>query len=709
MTRHRLGAIGLGMLVLGSSFAMAAKVETWRQESASAFNKGKKERVVISETGRVRLGQTLVPEGSLAVARVWDLARDTKGQVYAATGDEGKVYRLTKDQWDVVYDATDSQALSLVALPDGRVYVGTGPSGQVIEVTNPARSASRPAPGVQYIWDLAADRSGNLYAATGPTGQLWKRDVKGNWTLLLDSKHSHLLCVAVSADGSVYAGSDGEGLIYKVSTEGKTSVVYDAPQAEVRSLIIASDGSLYAGTAVEAGGGSGSARPPSLFGGPPGMPGPGGPNSLSASAGQRADTARPNEPKFDRPNPPGGTANPKPASPGENAVYRVGLDGVAHEVFRSRVMIHALAWQDDRLLIGTGPEGQLFELRDQARESAPLARLDSGQILAMAPSSDGSVLLGTGDPGAVVRLSAGVAPVGTLTSDVLDAKLVSRFGSIEWKADVPSGSSLAIQVRSGHVGEPDETWSPWSSEQTNPEVSLASIPRGRFAQYRAVFRSDEPAKSPELRSIAIRYQTVNIAPEINKLDVPDVSAADGASRPAKLSIRWDATDPNGDDLEYTLQVKKEGWPDWIKLGDGPTTESKFDWDASAVPAGTYRIKLTALDRPSNRPEESMSRDRISDSFLIDHIPPSVGLARDGDGTIRIALKDNATRMTRAAYALDGGTWVPIFPDDSLFDTTRETITLRLTDLKLGSHLLMVRAADAAGNLGTADLVFETKK
>src|SRR4051794_5003050 len=88
-------------IVVGSAAAIGAKVETWRHDSASAFGKGKKERVVVSDTGRVRLGRSLGPVGSIAAARVWDLARDPRGAVYAATGDEGKVFRLDGDRWDV--------------------------------------------------------------------------------------------------------------------------------------------------------------------------------------------------------------------------------------------------------------------------------------------------------------------------------------------------------------------------------------------------------------------------------------------------------------------------------------------------------------------------------------------------------------------------------------------------------------------------------
>ena len=688
-----------------ASLAIGAKVETWRHDSASAFGKGKKERVVVSDTGRVRLGQSLGPVGSMTAARVWDIARDAEGGVYAATGDEGKVYKLDGDRWDVAYDSADTQALCLVTLPGGHTFAGTGPSGQVVDLTDPKHPGSRPDPGVQYVWDLAADPAGNLYAATGPNGGLWKRDAKGIWSLLLDSPEKHLICVAVARDGSVYAGSDGEGLLYRIAPDGRVSVVYDAPQSEIRTLLVAPDGALYAGTAAESSGG-GSGRSPSLFSPSPTAFNPGGPGAMTASAGPRAEVQRPADARADRPAQPGGTAMPKPASPGENAVYRVGSDGVAREVFRARVLIHALAWQDDRLLIGTGPDGQLYEVRDGGRESAPIARLDTGQILALANEPGGGVLVGTGDPGAVVRLAPGHVPAGTLTSDVHDARHISRFGSIGWKADVPVGTSLAIQVRSGNVGEPDPTWSPWSPEQADPGSARASVPPGRFLQYRAILRTDDPSRTPELRSLLIRYQTENLAPEINKLDVPDVSAGDGATKQAKLSLRWDASDPNGDDLEYTLLVKKEGWPDWIKLGDGPITESRFEWDATAVPTGVYRLKLTASDRPSNRPEQALTRDRESEAFLVDHGVPAVSATSDKAGRIVVTLKDDATRLTRAAYALDGGHWVAIFPDDGLFDGPAETITLRLDDLKPGTHLLMIRAADAAGNLGTGDLVFE---
>jgi hypothetical protein len=731
-----------GLCAAGFSWA---KLETWRQEGAAAFAKHHRERVVISDQGRVRLGQALLPTGPLAAERVWDLVRARDGTVYAATGDSGKVFRqATKEgeAWTVALDAADTQALTLAATRDGKVFVGTGPTGQVIEVTDREHPASRPDPKVQYIWDLAADSEGNLVAATGPGGQLWKRSRDGKWSLVFDSKATHLLCVAVAPDGTIYAGSDGEGLIYRVNREGKVSVLYDAPQSEVRTLLLAPDGSLYAGTAAEAGGGG--SRPPALlshesaeqaepvgsavrtskaavpvaqtaFRGPASRgldPVQTRLESYPTEASFRGNAAEgliaarpPQPPASAKPSPPkppaAGSAAPKPVSPGDNAVYRIDSDGVAREVFRAKTLVFGLCWAEDRLLVGTGPDGQLYEIRDRGAESTPLAKLDHGQILSLLAEPGGGILLGTGDPGAVVRLSSGFVPRGELVSEVYDAKLQSRFGALTWRADLPEGTAIALQVRSGNVGEPDETWSAWSAEQTDAAAARAESPPGRFVQYKVKMSTKDPAHTPELASVSLSFRSSNLPPEISKLEVPDLSAADGSTKQARLTLKWEVSDPNDDELSYTVQIKKDGWPSWITLTETPITEKTFAWDTTAFPSGYYRARLSASDRPSNSPDDALSRDRESPSFIVDHDPPQVTVTPREKKAL-IVLSDGLTRLVKADNALDGGPWTPLFPDDGLFDTLREQITLSLPELKPGVHLLMVRATDAAGNVGSGD-------
>jgi hypothetical protein len=113
--------------------------------------------------------------------------------------------------------------------------------------------------------------------------------------------------------------------------------------------------------------------------------------------------------------------------------------------------------------------------------------------------------------------------------------------------------------------------------------------------------------------------------------------------------------------------------------------------------------VAANDRLSNNPSESLTDDRVSEPFLIDSVAPTVTLKAEGT-TVTAILKDPSTRITRASYSLDGKPWVAVFPDDGLFDTAEETVVLAFKALAPGSHVLVVRASDAAGNVGNADLL-----
>ena len=497
-------------------------------------------------------------------------------------------------------------------------------------------------------------------------------------------------------------------MIYRVARDGKATILFEetaAAQAEVRTLLAAADGTLYAGTAAEAGG-SGGARN-SLF-----LTRAGAPHSVESDGPDRASSgeddegagvvraaqapqSRPGSPATPKAAP-GGSAAPRPVTPGDNAVYRIDTDGIPREVLRVKALIHALAWADDRLWVGTGPEGQLYEVRERGEETAPIAKLDNGQVLALLAEPGGGLLIGTGDPGGVLRLSAEFATVGRLVSEVHDTRLISRFGTMSWRAIQPPGTSVTVQARTGNVGDPDETWSDWSPEQADPGSARVASPPGRFVQYRVKLATSDPRRTPELRSIALSYRTANLAPEITRLDVPDLSAADGAVHQTRLNLRWEASDPNDDDLRFTVSVRKEGWPNWIRLTDEPISEKNHAWDTTAFPSGLYHVKVVASDRTSNRPDDALTRERESLSFLVDHDPPHVRLEAKGRGagiTLTDELHADRQGGIRSSTAAYGRRCSPMTRSST---SLREQITLSLPDLASGVHILMVKATDAAG-------------
>ena len=114
----------------------------------------------------------------------------------------------------------------------------------------------------------------------------------------------------------------------------------------------------------------------------------------------------------------------------------------------------------------------------------------------------------------------------------------------------------------------------------------------------------------------------NLAPEINRLDVPDVSAADGAAKQTRLNLRWDVSDPNDDELSYTVQVRKEGWPSWIALTETPITEKILRLGHDGVPFGSLppaslgqrpaleQSRRCTLTRPRERVVHRRSRSTL---------------------------------------------------------------------------------------------------
>ena len=352
-------------------------------------------------------------------------------------------------------------------------------------------------------------------------------------------------------------------------------------------------------------------------------------------------------------------------------------------------------------------EGQLFEVDEATREHSEIARLDHGQIHCLYRRHDGSIVLGTGDPGRLYVLQDRYAARGTVTSEVLDAKLISKWGSLRWRAETPAGTAISVALRTGNTPEPDSTWSDWMPEQTEAQQASITAPAARFLQYRVTLTTDDAQKTPALHSIALRYMTTNQAPEIASITVPDLDAAN-LDNPKKLRFKWSATDANEDELTYNLYVRKDGWKNWVLLEED-LEHTDFEWDTTTTPSGMYRLKVVASDRKDNPPEAALTGQRISNSFAVAHEAPTVTLktaGMDGDqAIIEATATDPLVRLTSASYSVNGKKWVNVFPTDGLFDSKTESFRFKTNALKPGTYVVVLRAKDAAGNTGSGDLVF----
>ena len=87
------------------------------------------------------------------------------------------------------------------------------------------------------------------------------------------------------------------------------------------------------------------------------------------------------------------------------------------------MILSLAAWHGPNLLVGTGMQGQLFDVNPITKERSEIARLEASTIHAILKRKDGTVVLGTGDPGKIYVLEDQYADKGTILSDVLDAKM----------------------------------------------------------------------------------------------------------------------------------------------------------------------------------------------------------------------------------------------------------------------------------------------
>jgi sugar lactone lactonase YvrE len=639
----------------------AAKVKVWHQHQQSHYEKAKFQNAVVTSEGALRLSRLVKPLAGIDATNVWDLAEDKLGNLYAATGDEGKLYKIAPGgKASVIHSSKDSHIFCLATGPDGTVYAGTGPTGKLLRVNADGKVQTIAENLDSYVWSLAYDpTTQNLYAGTGPKGKIYRVTPDGKSNVFFATRQEHILCLAIGAKGTLYAGTDKGGLVYRLDQLGRAMVLYHANQPEVRSLLLTPE-AIYAGTSAP----------------------------VARKGGFSA-----------------GKSDSGPA-PGENSLYRIAPDGSVRELYRDKTMILRIAQNNGKLLVATGMQGQLFEINETTKEKTEIARLDSSQIHALLKLRDGSIALATGDPGKLFLLEDRFAAKGTVLSEVLDTKIQSRWGAMSWKADAPAGTSVSVAVRSGYVADPDETWSDWSAEQANASDARAQAPLGRYLQYRVTLTSETGKATPELRQFSLRYQTLNQAPELSSFEVPDLETKD-LENPKKLKLKWTASDPNDDELTFNLYCKKEGWKDWVLLEE-KLDKKEHEWDTTGIPSGIYQLKVVASDRKDNPAEDALRVERISPPLPVTHLPPAVTLKlagfENGQAIIEANAADPYVRLTEASFAVDGKRWTNVFPTDGLFDSKSETFRFRTDVLRAGTHVLVLRVRDAAGNVGSGDIV-----
>ena len=670
----------------------AVTTSIWEQSSQKNFEAGTLKDVSVTSEGEVLLAQKIDQFAEIQEEiYVWCLAEDSKGNVYAGTGNQGKIYRIASDgQSSLFYDSPEVSILSLTVDANDNIYAGTGPDGLIYKITGenvpPTTILSSEE---KYVWALTFDDSGNLYAATGTAGKIYKIPSTGEATVLFDSEETNIRSLLYH-ENSLYAGSGGKGIIYRISVDGEASVVHQTAEKEVPVLIAGADDNIYAAAITSA------------------PPQPGSQN-------------RPAPP------PPSGGGPPEEK---KSYIYQIRKDGVVSKIWTAPVpLILSMVFEgDNQLLIGTGDDGKIYKV-DIDGDSISVGKCEASQILAMhrAASTD-KLLLGTGNSAKIYELLTEYKAEGTIKSKPHNTRAISRWGKLRWEASLEEGTSISCATRSGNTKKPDNTWSEWSDELIDSEGSQIASPSARYIQWRAKLTASDSSQTPVLKKVVLASAQANIEPRFTEVEIqpgnePKETGAPPSPRPRESgppkrsgnqskqwTVQWKIEDLNKDTLQFAVYYKRIDETNWKLLKKELTTTS-YNWDTTSMPDGRYIIKVEATDKLSNPPAWAKSSEKMSKPFDIDNTQPSVGnvvAAANGNGTYKITCttEDASSHIQKAVYKIDGDEhWKVIFPEDGIFDSKKETLLLQTRSLPTGAHTITIQVTDAAENVAVGSANF----
>lgn len=726
--------------LLAAGCLFGASTKTWTQGDYADFEKGVIKNLSVRSDGLLTLAPRSHELFDTSTAYLWALAEDSKGNLYAGGGTTAKLFRILADGKGAksIADLGAVEIHAIAVDSKDRVYVATSPDGKIYRVAGNGKPEVFYDPKAKYIWAMAFDKQGDLFVATGDQGEIHRVSPDGKGKVFFKTDEAHVRSMALDANGNLIVGTEPSGLVLRVSPAADGFVLYQMSKREVTAVAVARDGSIYA-----AGVGNKQAGAPAVSTAAPAPSGP-APGVATVTIGAAG---------------PGGgppAARPAPAPPvslgptvAGSEVFRIEPNGDPRRVWSNATeIVYALAFDaQGRVLLGAGNKGNLYRIESPTLYTA-LLTVPASQITAFQPGANGRIYAVTGNVGKVYEFGPELEKQGTIESDIFDATTYTMWGRLSFEAKL-NGGTVSIATRTGNLDQPQKNWSAWSSPVTSPKGGRIASPAARFVQWRATLTADAAGRSPELESVDVAYLPKNAEPRIDDIEItppnykfptatPSIlgapsqtlslaplggrttssvslaSTTDGSTTTtpamqfAKGSIgaRWVASDPNGDPLVYTVEIRGVNETQWKPLKDH-LTEKYLSWDSTAFPDGEYRLRVTASDAPGNPPGEALTARMESAPFTIDNTPPKItalsAVRNGGKAQVKWHAADALNNVTKAEYSLDGGDWTVVAPVTRLSDSPELDYDLSI-DAPAGEHTIAVRVQDDYDNVAVEKVV-----
>jgi hypothetical protein len=695
----------------------AADTQSWIQNEWSDFEKGTLKRLSLRSDGRLSLGPVFEQLYDSATPYLWAITGDAKGNIYAGGGGPGTttapiIVIDPNRKSRVLAELPGLQIQALAVDRGGTLFAATTPDGKVYRI-----NGSKPElfydPKAKYIWAMAFNSKGDLFVATGDAGEVHRVQPNGTGSVFFRTEETHARSLAIDPKDNLILGTEPSGLVIRVSPAGEGFVVYQSSKREVTSVAVGKDGLVYA--AAVGNRSTNRTSDPSQLSIPP-LPVPAAPANRTGGGTSTTIAVVPSQP-------PAGQTPATPTSiPGGSELYRIESDGFPRKLWtNSQEIVYAIAFDDKGLpLLATGNRGKIFRV-DNENLWTLLVDAEAAQITSFYTAPNGRLFATTGNIGKVFRLGPELEKSGVYESESYDSGFFSFWGRAAVKGNAQ------IETRSGNLERTQASWSPWAALNQERVAS----PAARFLQYRATLSGSDTVSQVE-----IAYLAKNIAPSVDLIEItppnykfPAPSGGLGLSTTLSLpplgqrkrtpstsiettttpamtysryaiGARWTASDPNGDDLEYSVSIRGEKESQW-KLLKQNLRERYFSWDSSAFADGAYFVKIEVTDAPGNPPEQASTTSKESDRFLIDNTPPQItGLTGTRNGSVLKATwqaKDALSNLTRAEYTLNGSDWKMVQPTTRLFDGPSHEFDLTIANFPAGEQTLAVRVTDEFEN------------
>jgi hypothetical protein len=719
MTRRL--AIAISTLLFSSSTLLAVSPQSWRVDTTEEFLAGELSGFAVSARGTLSPGPRIAKVVELSDPFVLSQASDGRGTYFIGTGNSGNLYRLRGEKIELIHQVPEPEIYAM-AYAGGTLVVGSSPNGKLYTV-DPSNGAARELfdPGEAYIWSIATLPDGSLLVGTGVEGRIYKVGLDGKGSVLFDAPDTHIRSLAVGG-GRILAGSAGSsGRIYELSPAGVGRALHESSFSEIAAITFDSS----AGTAWAA---AVTTILPTTAPARSGQTRQGGQAAQSEQKESTEDQSA--SASVDVSFSFGMAPTPvQAARVGASELLRIERDGFVTSVRRfDREIAYALRSSAlESIDVATGPSGRIYRI--SGGDLSLIASVPEKQIVTIAGAD--RVLVTTTNAGAVYELDSRRPDLSEIRSKPGDTSRFSTFGSYSIEGSGLESADLTISFRSGNTSAPDDTWSAWQSPSRGTTGQI-SAPPARYLQWR--IEAKKPAAGLVIDQVRCAYVNRNVPPQIENVTLHDpgvvfVSSAYPASPqvleatnpdefgifssldnptsrdPGKRMFRrgyrtltWRATDENGDELRYTLQFRKQGSTEWLRLREN-MTESSFNFDASQLPDGDYEIRLSASDERSN-PGQGLQAVREGLVMTVDNTAPGISVRESGD-VVEVTVTDRLSPIIKSEYSIDAREWIQIVPVDGLADSRTETYRLSRKDL--AGRMVIFRSVDAQYNVVTAEV------